>query len=194
MIKLYCLKLDSNLSSEFSVIMSSKYTDDKSRIMSNFAWYCLEQILFIEEKIQISSDMICYNEHGKPYLKKIDTYFNISHCENYVLIGISDSEIGVDIQLGVDIDKAQHIIRKFNDKTIAEFNISDEKEVYFSKKWVLLESYVKMLGTGLNFNLFKSLDLNDLSRVLSFKDENNMYYYVAVNKSNERVGVVNYVL
>ncbi len=40
------------------------------------------------------------NQNGKPYLKSNpDIKFSISHSENYVMCGISDFEIGVDIEI-----------------------------------------------------------------------------------------------
>ena len=195
MIKLYCIKINDCNKSEFSDIMSSRYRETNSNIISNFAWYCLEDILFKEYHIKVTKEMILYNEFGKPYLKNNEVYFNISHCDRYVLIGISDYEIGVDIEPKVDINKANKLIQKFSLDVIEEYNQSDCKEEYFSKKWVLLEAYSKMLGTGISFDLMKTLKLSD-EEIFTFYDKDNgkKYYCAAINNINEKIGEMEYVL
>lgn len=196
MIKVYCLELDTTKKTEFSTLMSMKYKDTMANKLSNYAWYALEQILLKELGIVINKDMICYNENNKPYILNNDVYFNISHTDEYVLIGISDSEIGVDIESKIDIERANHIIKKFDNAVLREYNESDDKEAYFSSLWVLLEAKAKMLGIGLSFEFIKSFDLNDKLSVLYFYDKKRqkVYYYTAINKENEGIGGVSYVL
>ena len=131
MIKIYCLELEKGMKTEFSVSMSEKYNDINAKNISNFAWYCLEKILLKDFGLQISKEMISYNEFNKPYLKNNNIYFNISHCRNYVLVGISDCEIGVDIQCSIPVNRANRIINRFNDETIDKYNESLNKDMYF---------------------------------------------------------------
>ena len=40
-----------------------------------------------------------FNEHGKPYLVGHEgVYFNISHCREAIAVGVSNREIGIDIE------------------------------------------------------------------------------------------------
>ena len=55
----------------------------------------LTKVLEVEK---VTNAEIDYNEHGKPYLKNNELYFNISHDKNTTALVTSDKEIGVDLQ------------------------------------------------------------------------------------------------
>ena len=85
-----------------------------------------------------------YNEYGKPY-KENGLYFNVSHSESLVLIAISDSEIGADIEK----------IRTIENKVIKyALSIEEESKVQiiddFFRMWTIKESVGKCLGIGLS--------------------------------------------
>ena len=107
-------------------------------------------------------DRVADDENGKPYFNCPDEafpgnkrmYFNISHSEDYVLIGMSDAEIGVDIQYIKEIksDIASKYFTK--DEQDLYYRASDEEyQQVFFKIWCLKESYVKFKGTGLKEGL-----------------------------------------
>jgi len=52
----------------------------------------------LKDYANIDKYEIVYNEYGKPYLKDIDIYFNISNSKNVSVCVISNREIGIDIQ------------------------------------------------------------------------------------------------
>ena len=119
----------------------------------------------IEELVNFVKD----GEHGKPYFDCPDDmfpngqriYFSISHSKDYVLIGMSDEQIGVDIQYMQEI-KADIASKCF---TKEEQNLyykasEDEYITIFYQIWCLKESFSKYKGTGLSegFNTFSVLD------------------------------------
>lgn len=69
-----------------------KKTDDKLRCMG--AGLLIE---FIKERYKIQDDIVI-DKFGKPHFKTIKSSFNISHSGNYVLIAVSEFNIGIDIQ------------------------------------------------------------------------------------------------
>ncbi|MBQ3005068.1 MAG: 4'-phosphopantetheinyl transferase superfamily protein [Clostridia bacterium] len=103
------------------------------------------------------------NSKGKPYIKNSPYYFNVSHSEDIAICGISESEIGVDIEK----------VRKVNLKTATRFATekelfyifgkspcdddyySDTTEIYerFFEIWTLKEAYFKKLGLGISTDL-----------------------------------------
>ncbi len=103
------------------------------------------------------------NSKGKPYIKNSPYYFNISHSGDIAICGISDTEIGVDIEE----------IRKVNLKTTTRFATEREKVYIFGKTpsdedfktdlydvyerffeiWTLKEAYFKKLGSGISTDL-----------------------------------------
>lgn len=92
-----------------------------------------------------------YGSKGKPMLKNSSgRFFNITHSGDWVLCGVSDSEIGVDIEL---LKKAKMNVadRFFTPNEVAKLNsLNDEaQDNYFFLLWTVKESYLKYLGTGL---------------------------------------------
>ena len=188
MIKLFCLKIGNLDSSIFSNTMSLKYNEESSKQRSSFAWRSLEKIILNELGISLNKDMITINKNGKPYLKDNPIYFNISHSSDYIVIGLSDSEIGVDIEKLVSKNRSLHLINRFNQKFVDEFNSSKNPQDLFTKCWVSIESYSKMLGDGLSFNLIKNhTSLNDNIFKLVDPITNEMFYFTAINKNNDKI-------
>ncbi|MFJ7914873.1 MULTISPECIES: 4'-phosphopantetheinyl transferase family protein [unclassified Lysinibacillus] len=95
------------------------------------------------------------NTYGKPYVKNLPyAFFNISHSGNYVLCGISNMEIGVDIekQKILDLNLAQHIFAPEEYEDLIA--LSDRNQLnYFYKLWTLKEAYIKYCGVGLSLPL-----------------------------------------
>lgn len=119
-------------------------------------------------------DRIEVGEYGKPdFSKECGFHFNISHSGDYVMLGISDRPIGVDIQ---EIKPVKfNIAHRFFHKDEIEYldGISDDmaSQSYveaFYKIWCLKESYVKCSGRGLGQGLdsFSVLERLDDSRII----------------------------
>lgn len=193
MIKLYCLKIEHFEASFFSETMSSKYNEESPKRRSSFAWHSIEKIVLKEYNLSLDKDMIVFNKHGKPYLKNSHIYFNISHSSDYVVIGLSDSEIGVDIEKLVSKDRSLQLINKLNQTFIDEFNISSDPQDFFTKCWVSIESYSKMIGKGLSFKLIKDyLRLNESIFKITDTETKEVFYFTAINKNNDKIDNVYY--
>lgn len=107
-----------------------------------------------------------YNLQGKPFLKGIPLYFSLSHSGNYVLCGVSEAEIGVDIQEEriVDFRKISQRFFTEEERRILEAcseNCDSEGEVgkregeeaprkLFYRLWTQKEAYGKLTGGGLH--------------------------------------------
>lgn len=120
------------------------------------------------------------DEHGKPFFDCPDDlfpggkpmYFNISHSKNYVMVGISDGPIGVDIQYMEPL-KSDIASRFFHpDEQDLYMKASDEEylETFF-RIWCLKESYVKFLGTGLSEGLETFSVINHMQDCGKWKDD-----------------------
>ncbi len=95
-----------------------------------------------------------FGKNGKPYLKDRDIFFNLSHSEEYVLCGISSSEIGCDIQKieGFDLKLSERFFTENEHKKIL-FAENGNKDRMFYRIWTLKESFIKAKGEGLNIPL-----------------------------------------
>lgn len=101
------------------------------------------------------SSLIKESENGKPYLDGEKIFFNISHSKDYVLIAVSGSEVGIDIQKPAE--GTENLVSKiFSDEERRSYNAGDFS---FSFLWALKESYMKLTGQGL------SKDMKDITFV-----------------------------
>lgn len=110
-------------------------------------------------------------EGGKPYLPEAPyIYFNISHTKGMVVCGISEKEIGVDVEYIREAREA--VIHRICSEKERDYifggtgmrkgiKSDDNKEdvglkdisIRFTRIWTLKESYVKAIGKGLAFSM-----------------------------------------
>lgn len=123
-----------------------------------------------------SNEKFFYNQYGKPYLK--NKYFNISHADNYLLLGIADEEIGVDMQ---KITFKKNVEKLFSEE---EQNLlKTAKEKIFTRYWVLKESYAKYLGVGISKKILQETIIKKDVYFYEYEDLNG--YMIAVCLKNK---------
>lgn len=92
----------------------------------------------------LSKEALLKNENGKPYFDN-GPFFNISHSGRYVLMAVSTSEVGVDIEEIKNKDMSA-LVRIFNEaeaKMIKEYS-----DFYYL--WCAKESLIKCIGSSVN--------------------------------------------
>lgn len=119
----------------------------------------------LKNKYQINTSLhFVYNANGKPSLKDYDhIHFNISHCDHYVAVALSDHPIGIDIE-HVGISNPTMRKKVLTSKELEYCQNSSSIEDTFYKYWTLKESYLKWCGKGF------SLD----PKTISFKLEDDI--------------------
>ena len=87
-------------------------------------------------------------EGGKPYLADCALYFNLSHSGSYVACALSDSPVGVDLQVNT---KAQdRLINRVLTEEEREWLLScEDRDAAFTELWCRKESFLKATGEGL---------------------------------------------
>ncbi len=85
---------------------------------------------------------IVKNERGKPCLSDRSLEFNISHSEGMVVLALSDTPVGVDIE---------PMYRRIPNTVSKRFFGKEQATV---KEWTEFESYGKFLGIGIDSSLF----------------------------------------
>ena len=95
---------------------------------------------------QLSFD---YDAHGKPFLPDYSIRFNLSHSEQMVLIGVTQSaEIGVDIEARHTMPDMPQVARTvYTDKEIAQFHAHENIAVFYTL-WTRKEAIMKADGRG----------------------------------------------
>ena len=105
----------------------------------------LRALPLTEREKLLWASQVCVGEHGKPYLQNSgDIFFNLSHSRKYVLCGIADRQIGVDIQKRHDKD-VSGVKEKIH-------NAQDKEEDFFLL-FSAKEAFCKCTGEGLQRDL-----------------------------------------
>jgi len=123
------------------------------------------------------------SEMGKPDIDS-DNYFSISHSDDVVVVAVSESPIGVDVQSRVT--KSDNVLGRVCSLVELEFFSSKEK------LWTRKEAVVKLFGdsimNGKKYDV--SQDDNTAYQISSFELENEMSCSIALEK-DKVIGNVN---
>ena len=128
------LLLKTNLNKDFYNI---KYLQHRKQYLAK---------LLILEYLELSKELF-YNTNGKPFLK--NKHISISHSGAYVAVGISDMEIGIDIEK--NNEKLARIAHKFVHLDEQKF-LRACPQTGLQRIWTAKESIYKLVGKrGLSF-------------------------------------------
>lgn len=132
----------------------------------------------IESFLNKSIDNLTFitNEYGKPTLLNHNCFISISHKEDYLVIAISNNDLGVDIEK--INSKYRNVASKiYDEESFNKYNNNIDKII---KDWTILESFVKLIGKNMYIDL-KSLKLTN-NQIIDH--ENNTYYYENIKFKN----------
>ncbi len=128
----------------FKLAQFCSYSTDKLQDMHLAGWSLLIELL--EENgysRTLLTELLC-NDYGKPYVD--DVYFSISYSEPYVIVAISDEEIGVDIEV-IDELTYDDVKPFLNKKEKISITPESSVEEYYTI-WTKKEAVLKLIGTG----------------------------------------------
>lgn len=109
--------------------------------------HCLATGLLLRRHCGIENDsQIIYNENGKPCLKDGNLRFNAAHSGNYAVLGVSDAEIGIDIEK-IKPYKRNVAARCFTPPELEWLRQNGDNA--FFRLWTAKESIMKATGLGL---------------------------------------------
>lgn len=136
--------------------ISAKY--DKIRADYKLISYMLRRIVLSSlEDCSPLSLSYSYEEHGKPFLQKSKLNFNVSHSQNWFLLGVvMDSSIGVDLEIVQQVQLHLSFINSFISEEEQRCMFCDTENYNLEtvyKYWCLKESVCKATGLGLIENL-----------------------------------------
>lgn len=112
---------------------------------------------YLGKPIDDISELICYGEQGKPYLKSGEAMFSISHTGEFWFCMFGDADIGLDFEK----------LRQRNYRKLAKrfFSENEQKlvdnggEDAFYKIWTGKEARAKQSGEGLYFIKIADFDM-----------------------------------
>lgn len=104
-----------------------------------------------------------YSTHGKPYLAgDSPIYFSLSHSGEYVLLAVSDKEVGADIQMQKDVNfvsLAKQFMTEQEYEAWSREDILNQKALFF-QIWTGKEAYLKLTGEGMTAG-FQTVQFDD---------------------------------
>ena len=118
-----------------------------------------------------STPSFLYNEHGAPYLED-GPYFSISHCKQGIVVAVSETPIGIDIEAIRPLNEGL-VQKAMNPQEQAQIAAAANPEQEFIRLWTRKEAYVKMLGTGI---------ISDMHQILHNTDALQWHEIVDINK------------
>ena len=181
------------------------YLQENFTINRGFLRFILAKYLGIKSN-QIE---LAYNHKGKPFLAsshQSKIKFNLSHKNQYTIYGISDHDLGLDLEEIKHDIKAEDIAKRFftNEEYREICQLREEsKREYFFQLWTAKEAYLKAIGEGLSgglnsINLHKSTDEqiwalkianlssaeNQMWQIMTFAVMNNYLASLAIKTEN----------
>ncbi|MBE9222237.1 4'-phosphopantetheinyl transferase superfamily protein [Cyanobacterium stanieri LEGE 03274] len=115
--------------------------------------------IILSKHLNINPDKIIfnYNQKGKPFLKDYSNlYFNLSHTDNWIIYGISNQLIGVDIENISKQVKFKQLAQRFfcpsEYALIDQVKPENEAQLFYTF-WTAKEAYLKAIGEGLSGGL-----------------------------------------
>ena len=116
----------------------------------------VRSLLESEWQIRPEDYLLRKAEHGKPYVYGLSfpVFYNLSHSGDYLVCGLSEREVGVDIQR-VGHYRPEIIRRFFHPHEVLRLEQceSEARRRLFFKYWSAKESFLKYTGTGLSASL-----------------------------------------
>lgn len=93
-----------------------------------------------------------YGKNGKPYLVDYPFQFNLSHSGDYIFCGVSEQEIGVDIQKiqgNQELRLAKRFFAAPENRALETCEDGELRRRIFFCMWVRKEAYGKLTGEGI---------------------------------------------
>lgn len=121
---------------------------------------------------QLSDEPLLKNEMGKPYYEN-GPHFNVSHSGKYVLMAVSNKDIGVDIEENTPKDY-DVILKLFNEVEVKM--IKEHADFYYL--WCAKESLIKCAGGSIGkIREIPSLPLNGLKTFKGIDYQSQTFIY-----------------
>ena len=166
------------------------YYFEADRLLSLYSALLTRMCLNVITGIPHKELTFTYTQFGKPYLNNCNTFFNISHTKNCILLAIStDAGIGADIE-NLQTTPPYNIIDEVFHPAEIEFIYQTQPsfQAKFYEIWTRKESYLKWLGTGLTSNIknLNSLNLSGHFHIYKYNTYINSIYCSYYNKINKQ--------
>ncbi|WP_027183247.1 4'-phosphopantetheinyl transferase family protein [Desulfovibrio inopinatus] len=94
-----------------------------------------------------------YNHYGKPAIKSGNIFFNMSHSDQFCMVGLSNRyAIGVDVQKHVPLDNIRALAKEVfssEECRLLERTLPKQRHITFFNMWARKEALLKYFGIGM---------------------------------------------
>ena len=169
-------------------LVSAQRREQALRYTHTFGQYCclksyemLTALLASTPYTLHSTPSFLYNEHGAPYLA-VGPYFSISHCKQGIVVAVSETPIGIDIEAIRPLNEGL-VQKAMNPQEQVQIAAAANPEQEFIRLWTRKEAYVKMLGTGIISDMHQILQDTEALQWHEIVDINKGYICTIVTKN-----------
>lgn len=164
---------DSKIISELKKVLNDdelkradRFAFEKDRNQFITAHGALREIIAKYSGINASKIQFKRTLSRKPFISfpQTNLQFNISHSGNKILVGISEEEIGVDIEIMKDQFEFGELSKAyFSEKEQNKINASINPQATFLKFWTCKEALLKAAGTGISEEIKNIIVCDDVN-------------------------------
>ncbi len=129
---------------------------------------------------RFGSDSVEKNPYGKPYIPG-EAEFSISHSGDAVLLAVSETPVGADIELISDRDTSRIAKRAFCAEESAFIEASEDKRRAFFDIWTRKESYMKAVGRGFDLPMESFSVIPDVSGAMRGVGDGFCFYTLDID-------------
>jgi 4'-phosphopantetheinyl transferase len=131
---------------------ANRYYKEKDRSRFIISRAILKFVLAAYTKSDIKKISLDYDFNKKPFLGSYPwLHFNVSHSDDFALIAISRSKVGIDVEFKAkEFDFSPLVPDIFTENEISFVQNAEDKEDAFYSLWTRKEAYVKAVGKGID--------------------------------------------
>lgn len=164
MIKIYSLKFEESLNwesleplypllSQKTLLRVKRFTVLDDALRCALGELLVKHAISTTYQIPVNKLIFLVDSYGKPFVEgPVPIHFNISHSGQRIVCAISPLAVGIDIEKITPVDtlaiSKQFFLQEEFDH-LASLSKCDRYD-YFFMLWTMKESYIKLVGTGLN--------------------------------------------
>lgn len=167
---------------EKSKIRSYKkeYDQNNYQVTHSLVNYIYSSVL----KCSVNNLSYEFGKHKKPYISNgFNYHYNISHSNNYAIVGILCSELGVDIEYYNEKLDYTSIAKGLSSLEDMKYIQQDRRK--FFRLWVAKEAYLKYKGTGFYRDINSIVIAGADNNTITLSDRSNMSEHVVFIMDNQ---------
>lgn len=139
-------------------LLSFRFEDDKKRCAA--AGLLLWKYIY---KGHPENYTVSYNASGKPSVWNAP-YFNLSHSNDLVMLAVSDTLVGCDIERLRKAVLSRHVFHPEEINCLLALPPGEKRDHTFLRLWTAKEAFLKATGTGIQADA-NTYDLSKSSRI-----------------------------